>query len=135
MKHVSFFPLLVLSLTLVLVTGYVFFSSPNSSSPKSGVGQIVLSVDDYEDALRTVLAQFRSTYDAAPDDAQKVARIEHAMNALLSMRVPNEQKELHLGLALALQKMKQGYGANPQDITDGYNEVNRLISETDWLRL
>lgn len=136
MKHVSFFPFLVLALTLILVTGFVFSASPKSVEQKGIVTQTPpVSDEQYQEALRLVLKKFITSFDATEDVSVRTQLTEQTLGTLLTMRVPGQEKELHLALAIALQKMKQGFGANPQDVMDGYTQIKQLISQTNWLSL
>lgn len=136
MKHLSFFPFIILALTLILVSGFVFLSSPKNALQKNASSQVSLVSDaQYQDALTSVLKKFVNLYDSATSDTVRAEIVQNTLNALLSMRVPAAFKDLHLELAIALQKMKQGFASNPQDISDGYIQVKALISQTSWLRL
>lgn len=136
MKHASFFPYIILALTLMLVAGFVFTASPKStrqSSPLAETEQI--SDVHYQAALQTVLKKFTTAFDVAVDESLRASVTDQTLSTLLSMRVPAEERELHLALAIALQKIKQGFISNPQDVTDGYTQINALISQTSWLHL
>lgn len=134
MKRVSFFPLILLALTLILVYLFVFFSAPKQV--KTTQTQVsAVSEGHYQEALASVLKKFFSVYDSATSDTVRAESVQTALNALLNMRVPASDKELHLELAIILQKMKQGITANPQDVSDGYSEIKDLISQTSWLHL
>ncbi len=132
MKHASFFPFIVLALTLVLVGGFVFLSSEKQATH---VQTSVVSDTPYEDGLTIVLKRFFSVYDSATSDTAREQIVQSTLNALLSMRVPVKEKDLHLGLAISLQKIKQGLVSNPQDVSDGYAELKDFVSQTSWLHL
>ncbi len=136
MRRPSFFPLLVLALTLTLVTMFIFVVSPTSIVQKKIVTQDRTITDTrYQTALAIVLKKFLTSYAAAPDDATRSGIAEETLNTLLSMRVPAGEKDLHLELAISLQKIKQGLSANPQDAADGFVEMQTIISQTTWLHL
>lgn len=136
MKHTSFFPFIVLALTLILVSGFVFLSSPKHAQQNSASSQVSLVSDaEYQQALTTVLKRFFSVYDSATSDSARAESVQGTLNSVLSMRVPASFKDLHLELAIALQKMKQGFSSNPQDVTDGYKQIKTLILQTSWLRV
>lgn len=136
MKHASFFPFLVLALTLILVTGFVFSASPKSVEKKGVVTQTPsVSDEQYQEALKLVLKKFITSFDATEDVSVRAQLTEQTLGTLLTMRVPGQEKELHLTLAIALQKMKQGFAGNPQDVMDGYTQIKQLISQTNWLSL
>jgi len=136
MKRPSFFPFILLALTLILVTAFVFSASPKTSVQKTNKSSVsTVSDEQYQTALTAVLKKFVSVYDAAASDTEKTQAVQNTLNSLLSMRVPAEEKDLHLELALALQKMKQGFATNPQDILEGYASIKELISQTSWLHI
>lgn len=136
MRRYSFFPFILLALTLVLVTTFVFLASPKQNNQKTiRSEESVVSEERYQQALKAVLKKFVSVYDAATSDADRSQIVESTLNALLSMRVPANEKDLHLELAITLQKMKQGFGTNPQAVLDGYAQIKELFSQTSWLNL
>lgn len=136
MKHVPFFPLLVFALTLILVTVFVFSVSPKYGEQKPAVSETVpVSEEQYQAALTAVLKKFITSYDAASDDSVRAHLVDQTLATLLSMRVPAAFKDLHLELAISLQKMKQGFVSNPQDVTDGYTQIKTSVSQTSWLHL
>lgn len=136
MKHPSFFPYLILALTLILVAGFVFTASPKSAKQaNTSVEPPSVSDEQYQAALRIVLNKFTASFDAAAEDSVRASVTDQTLSTLLSMRVPAEEKDLHLSLAIALQKIKQGFVSNPQDMTDGYAQIKVLILQTSWLHL
>jgi hypothetical protein len=136
MKQVSFFPYILLALTLVLVTCFVFLTPPKQTENTNTLPKVVVvSEGQYQDALEAVLKKFFSVYDSAASDTARIEIVQNTLNSLLSMRVPVSFKDMHLELAIALQKMKQGFISNPQDVTDGYARLKELISQSSWLRL
>lgn len=138
MKHTStsFFPLIVLALTLILVSSFVFLSSPKQTEQKRvSLQTSVITETQYQEALSAVLKKFFTVYDSATTDVVRAETVQNTLNALLSMRVPAGFKDLHLELAIAFQKMKQGFVSNPQDVTEGYEQVKTLSSQTSWLHL
>lgn len=136
MKHAPFFPLLILALTLVLVTVFVFSASPKYREQKTIVSETLpVSEEQYQAALTAVLKKFITSYDTASEDSVRARVVDQALATLLSMRVPAAFKDLHLELAISLQKMKQGFISNPQDVTDGYMQIKTNVSQTSWLRL
>ncbi|MCX6714611.1 MAG: hypothetical protein NTX72_02260 [Candidatus Uhrbacteria bacterium] len=135
MKRPSFFPLIILALTLILVTGFVFSSSPKQTERKIGSEVPVVSEEQYQSALTVVLKKFVTSYDTASDDTARAHVVDQTLATLLSMRVPSSEKDLHLALAIALQKMKQGFVSNPQDVSDGYAQIKTEISQTSWLHV
>lgn len=136
MKHASFFPFLVLALTLILVTGFVFSASPKSVEQKGVTTQTPpVSDEQYQEALKLVLKKFTTSFDATEDVSVRAQLTEQTLSTLLTMRVPGQEKEFHLTLAIALQKMKQGFAGNPQDVMDGYAQIKQLISQMNRLSL
>jgi len=136
MKQVSFFPFILLALTLILVTCFVFLTPPkqmNNVNPP--LRTTIVSEEQYQDALEAVLKKFFSVYDSAASDTARAETVQNTLNSLLSMRVPVAFKDMHLELAIALQKMKQGFISNPQDVTDGYARLKELVSQSSWLQL
>jgi hypothetical protein len=136
MKHTSFFPFLVLALTLILVTGFVFSASPKLAGQKDVVIQTPpVSDKQYQEALKIVLKKFVTAFDATQDLSVRAQLTDQTLSTLLTMRVPVQEKDLHLTLAIFLQKMKQGFVANPQDVMEGYMQIKQIISQTNWLSL
>ena len=133
MKQKNFFPWIVFFLTLVLMGLFIFtFTQKVNNTSLQNRG---LTDAQYHSALQTVLKKFFVSYREAPDQASRAVVVEQTLAALLSMRVPAKEKEIHLDLAIQLAKMKQGFLSNPQDIDEGFVSIQHIVSQTSWLHL
>lgn len=136
MKHTSFFPYIVLALTLMLVSAFLFFSFSNLlQSGSIDARSSAVSDAHYQSVLTRVLRDFFTSYRTATNDATREQIADQTLGMLLSMRVPSSKKDLHLELAIALQKIKQGFVSNPQDVTDGYAQLQDTVFQTSWIHL
>ncbi|OGL62542.1 hypothetical protein A3C09_00145 [Candidatus Uhrbacteria bacterium RIFCSPHIGHO2_02_FULL_47_44] len=133
MKHPSFFSFIILALTLILVTGFVFSSAPKKTTVQTESSAV--SEKQYQTALAVVLQKFVTSYDATTDDSVRAQVTDQTLGTLLSMRVPAAHKDFHLSLAITLQKIKQGFVSNPQDVLEAYTQMKAFISQTSWLNI
>jgi len=53
------------------------------------------------------MSSFLQSYQGAQDDLQKQSLIETTMNEVLSLRVPTEDKDVHLQFVLRLNQLKE----------------------------
>lgn len=131
MKRISLFPFVILLLTSTLIGGFFFaashgllVSTQESSAP---------DISTYRSSLASLVQKFVNAYDSSSDESARTQIVEQAMADLLSMRVPASERQIHLDVAVALQKIKQGFARNRDDDSDGYAELKQLINKTPWL--
>lgn len=134
----SWFPFVVFFLTLVLIALVVSSFTGKGQLEKRGQGAppiTMISDITYQRELSGNVKTFLNAYATATDDASRSALVQTMLNQLLHMRVPAQEKDLHLELALSLQQMKEGLANHSQDASEGFARLNDAVSQTSWLHL
>ncbi|MFA4845525.1 MAG: hypothetical protein WC654_03130 [Patescibacteria group bacterium] len=104
----SFFPLVIILLTLLLGLFMVLTLSRESLLTAFPEEEITAPVDAqfYRGELLGVITTFEIDVGLASDDLATLIVVERAFEGLLALRVPPENKQLHLELALIFSKMQ-----------------------------
>ena len=104
----SLFPLLLALLTLVLVI-FMFYAFTGRSLKRSNVvGEpSPVSAQQYQTELHELTSTFVEQYEGEANDLARLVLVETTLQKLLSLRVPTEQKDRHLALAVELNQMQQ----------------------------
>ncbi len=112
----SFFPLVIILLSLLL--GFFIFLTVSRERPV--VEQTsVAPVDEqsYREELMLLLTTFETDMNAAPDNAGKLSIAQSTFAEVIALRVPPEEKDLHLSLALALSNIQTALKGSDPDIS------------------
>ena len=131
-RHPTFFPLVLVFLTLGLV-GFmvVMFAKPSSFGEKVSP---TISEDAYRLEMKEFMASFETRYQAASDDLKKVVLVENTLNKLLSIKVPETYKDLHLELAFSLNAIREGLREKSAALAEGEQRLKNLLAKESWLR-
>ena len=122
-------------LTLTLAAFMVAVFSSRSGEPAVGGEQeIGVSEEDYRLELKELMSAFRESYASAQDDLARLVLVEQTMNRLLTLRVPSNQKDLHLELAFALNRLREGLRGDAELREDGQERLERVLTEYPWLK-
>ncbi len=114
----------------------IFFSyTANVQQTKPPVETPIVSDEAYQKELTISVKSFLTSYSAVGDDGAKSALVQSFLNQLLHMRVPAQEKDLHLELALSLQQMKEGLQNHSQDAVDGLTRFRNAVTKASWLKL
>lgn len=126
--HRSFFlPILVL-LTVGLVV-FMFFSLTDSRKTTESTQQQTItpvSSQEYTSSIKKIGKKFVESYEAAENDIARLVLVESTLSELLALRVPADQKDIHLERAVILSQMQAALKA--QD-----NEKAQKLFET-WIQ-
>ncbi|NBS41242.1 hypothetical protein EBS80_01105 [bacterium] len=128
----SFYPLAIAVLTLAL-GGLMFFTLARVAPPAPAPAQPSVTDDQYRTQAHAVIAPFLSAYAAADTDVKKLVAVEDALNAVMSLVVPTAYKEVHLGLAVSLTRMRDGLRGEAGAAEDGYAKLTKLVADDPWL--
>jgi len=123
----SFFPfvLAVLTLALVVFMFYAFTDTPlGSSQPEQVLNPV--SDEQYQKELRLLTTEFIDSYQKATDPSSRNVLVDQALSSLLALRVPSQNKELHLDLAIDLSQLRQDESTFPRFVD--------RVSSQDWLK-
>lgn len=108
----SFFPLVLglLTLGLIVLMFYAFAGRrPSEATPPVQLNPV--STEEYEKSLQTLMSSFVVAYDESADDLSRLVLVEQTLTNLLALRVPAEEKQTHLELAVGLNQMQQALRA------------------------
>ncbi|MEK7452533.1 MAG: hypothetical protein AAB664_04285 [Patescibacteria group bacterium] len=132
----SWFPFVVVFLTIVLF-GFFYVSYRSKSLSIKNAPATVSSISDelYKKNISIYIKSFFDKYPSAKDDAERTMLVQELFNQLLHMRVPMQEKDLHLELALSLQQMKDGLANHSQDLPEGFARLKDAVTQTSWLHL
>ena len=133
-KH-NWFPGITLLLSLVLV-GLIIFSMMTKapSVQKSTQTGPTVSESAYQTDMQKTVQTFLTSFSGATSDTERTAAVQSALDALLRMRVPADDKDLHLELAISLQNMKERLAAG-KDASDGLAQFKTAAASSSWLHL
>ncbi len=125
----SFFPLVLAGLTLALII-FMFYSftgwQPSTSTMVPE--QMPVSPAEYEQSLTQVTRAFVESYPGQSDDLARLVLVEKTMQQLLNLRVPAEQKELHLSLVIELNQIQQALRERNGEAQAAFEKFVDLIS-------
>ncbi|MBM5789996.1 hypothetical protein FJZ23_02850 [Candidatus Parcubacteria bacterium] len=124
-KRHSFFPFVLALLTLALVILMFYaFTGREPAPAERAVEPSPVSASRYEGSLVSLMDAFIGAYDAQPDDASRLALTEQALADLLSLRVPADEKDRHLALAVGLNRLEQALRARDAEETQAaFDEI------------
>lgn len=132
----SFFLPIVIVLTLILLTVFIFVFIERSKFTSIYSRETpVVRVSDYQNEVRQIMKTFLTDYEATTDQSIRLAVAEKTLVALLNVRVPATQKDVHLAFALSLQQLKQNLSASSPDTKTSFINLKDILSKTDWLHL
>jgi hypothetical protein len=134
-KHYSFFPLVVIVLSLALaglIYSTVQKAPPVETTTTVSVGEPV-NADEYRDDLVAIVRTFDGRLTASTDDLDRLIAAQTALAGLLELRVPVEFKDLHLGLAMVFSDMENQLESESRDITEPLGRLAELRETYSWL--
>jgi len=132
-KH-SLFPLAVIALSLVLA-GFMYWTFQDRPASPTITEEVVEPVDpqEYKEELAQIVQTFESRFTEAQDDLDKLLATETALASLLQVRVPAQFKDLHLGLAVALNQIQSTLKSGERDVQEFLDAMASLKGQHDWL--
>lgn len=133
----SYFPLVILILSLGLVLFMVYsltYTNTNSNNTKELLEVTEpINTNEYRVEMQNIIASYKSEYQNASDDLSKLIVVERVIGKLLTIRVPDGYKEMHLELVVNLHTIKQGLLSTKRDISIGQEKLNRTFARFPWL--
>ncbi len=123
----SRFPLLVLFLTLLLLGFMIFTFVKKDSTPNESVTPVV-SEKEYKTQMAMVVNNFLPSYLAATDDVGRRAVVDSTLTKLLEIRVPANQKDLHLELAISLNLILTQLSGTTDVAREGLERWKKAVS-------
>ena len=133
-KH-NWFPGVTLLLSLILVALIIFSMMTATPAVKKTVETVpAVSESAYQAEMQKTVQTFLTSFSGATSDTERTAAVQSALDALLRMRVPADDKDLHLELAISLQNMKERLVAG-KDASDGLAQFKTSAASSSWLHL
>ncbi|OGL67131.1 hypothetical protein A2856_03625 [Candidatus Uhrbacteria bacterium RIFCSPHIGHO2_01_FULL_63_20] len=130
----SWFPIVVvvLSVGLALFVASVVRDRVPVTTGASGPA----AVDDaaYRASVKATLVRFESAYAAADADLSRLAVVEKALDAVLALKVPAEERDLHLTVAVALNHMQNGLRGEDGALAKGRAALDAAYERSPWLK-
>lgn len=123
----SFFPLVLglLTLGLIVLMFYAFAGRhPSETTPSTQPNPV--SAQEYEQSLQALMSTFVVTYDESTDDLSRLVLVEQTLANLLALRVPAEDKQTHLELAVGLNQMQQALRAKSGEEKAVFGRIKSL---------
>lgn len=121
-EHRTWFPFIVIGVTLCLVLVIVIWKQPSATSVDSDQSTVevhqVITEEEYQQLVRQVLNDFETSHDSAA-----------AHEALLDIFVPAAYKDIHLELVIIIAKYQSGEDEEAQA------RLDLLAQQYDWLNL
>jgi hypothetical protein len=131
----SLFPLAIIALSLLLA-GFMFWSLQKTNTSSTTIQeQEVVSVnpDVYKADLKKIVQTFEEKFSAAQDDLDRLVATQTALTGLLGVRVPTEFKDLHLGLAIAMNQLEAALKSENRLTDKPLAAIEALVLEYHWL--
>ncbi len=127
--HKTWFPVLVLALTLLL--GFFIYSLFKDRVASPAVS--VVSAVEYQSAVHGFTGSLRADLVASPSDATRIARLEQARDGLLTLIVPGDDKDVHLEMVMTISQWILGYqGARDKQVA-AEQRWQTIVSQYPWI--
>lgn len=127
-RHPSFFPLVLIALTLAL--GFFMFSYVRTNETSINAPAIVtVDPDAYRTAVRTALAPV-----LVPDGKDRAGDVVRAIDALLRLRVPTRDMQAHLEFVGSLSQIRDGLKGDTNALKEGQARFDAAVAASPWVR-
>ena len=125
----SFFPLVIVLLTCAL--GIFMFSVFSHQSNNSSAVTFKISKSSYESSVKFITDDFTEKFGSTLDYVVKLTLVEKALTDLLQLRVPSEDKDIHLELVIGLNQLKEELNAKQTTSPDSLLKFNKARSKIE----
>ncbi|MFH1142106.1 MAG: hypothetical protein V1695_00150 [Candidatus Uhrbacteria bacterium] len=131
----TWFPLVLISLTLALLLAVVFsFNSNSANQTVLEVTEPQVTAVDYKVEIEPIVNNLLLNVEQASDDLERINILKQVQDQLLAVLVPAEYREAHLEIVIALNLMRQGYLLQDEDqLTEGRARFEQIITSDHWL--
>ena len=131
----TWFPLIVISLSLVLLITVLFLFKPGEVQVVQETTQVSVTAADYQKSVAGVLGHLSENLDKAEDDLVRINLVQSLQNDLLNILVPADYRQVHLEMVIALNLINQGYLSGDHDqVAQGQTKLDLLVSQYDFLK-
>ncbi|MBI2476759.1 hypothetical protein HYV72_01160 [Candidatus Uhrbacteria bacterium] len=136
-KHLTWFPFLLVALTVILALTIVWFDE-HRAVRESFVEEIRRAEEpvafDAQVYYATVKQQLAPVWDVAASgegDASMAARVR---DALIDVRVPGDARETHIRIIAALNALERGLNGAAESLADAQLRFRALEQDVAWIR-
>lgn len=139
-KHLAWFPFLLVALTIVLAVTIVLVDRGRNAPPAVVVVDETLEMEEVfpEEKRREYYASVQKAaepiFRAAETDEGDVVAVRQAREELLSMTVPGDERDAHIRLIAAANKLIDGLEGDAEAYADGQLRVKQLYDVLVWLK-
>lgn len=139
-KHLAWFPFLLLALTIVLAATIVLVDRGRNAPPTVVVVDETLETEEVfpEEKRRAYYASVQKAaepiFRAAETDEGDVVAVRRAREELLGMTVPGDERDAHIRLIAAANKLIDGLEGDAEAFADGQLRVKQLYDVLVWLK-
>lgn len=88
----------------------------------------------YRRSLASTLSEFETALAAGGDDLEKLMAIDAALESVLRLSVPAEERDLHLSVAVALNQMRNGLRGEEGMFARGRAGLDATYERAPWLK-
>jgi hypothetical protein len=136
--HRTWFPFLLVGLTfsLLLLVVFVYGQKQNTASSREDIAEASVKITDeaYVAAASRVMSGFVARFDAAENDAARLALAEQTQGEWLALKVPGARRATHLNTALSLHLLRQGAQGDAVALVEGRQRLETVLEQEPWLR-
>ena len=131
----SLFPPFVVALTFGLAGSFFLSRTPvNAPVAAAPAPDAIVSAASYRTALEDVVSRFDQAYGPSENDAAKLDAVDQALEEVLALTVPGEERDLHLSIATALTQMSQGLRGEALEREKGEKAMEAAKASAAWGR-
>ena len=131
----TWFPLVLIFLTLALLVAMLFLFDPKSSNQTDlEVTEPQVTATDYKSEVEPIVNNLLLNIEQAGDDLERINILKQVQDQLLAVLVPAEYREAHLEIVIALNLMRQGYLLQDEDqMAEGQARFEQILLSDHWL--
>ena len=134
--HKSFFPFILIGLTLALMVFMVFAFSKNPEPITEPATQTdpVVTDEDYRKEIKTVISDYEQRSSQAETDLQHLVVVEDALENVLAIKVSAGYRDIHLEIATSLFQIASGLRGEEGTIESGQSRLETIFVQNPWLK-
>ncbi len=128
------FPVVLIGLTIALLLAVVFVVHPKKpSADQPGSPAQTMDASAYRHDMRDLVKRVRDQFALTQDRSVRLSTVVGVREKLLQLRVPGEDRGVHLELAVALTKVIEALNQSG-DVASAYQQFEDIVQKTEWLR-
>ncbi len=97
--------------------------------------EVVVPVDsgEYQEDVSELVKAYQTEFAAADENLKQIFVTEKTLSKLLSLKVPAEFQNAHLGLAMSFNKTIEGLRGEDRDGSEGLAALELVMEEHPWI--